>query len=247
MTDPSSGDAVTIAPKTALIEAVIVLVVAQLLFAAYNAVGELVIPTSEGDALSVFDIVTFFAAMFSLIGISLWVMNYFMGRHGDSWRAFGVEKKPWKNTALVFGVVILGHVALSAVVLFVQAEFGEEADLSRFNPIEGNLVLLLGALVSIWVTAGVAEEIIFRGFVLNRLGAVFAGRKNPWVWAVAIQAVIFGLMHLYQGPVGIVATGLSGVLMGTVYVMVGRNLVAIILAHGAWDTAAMVAIYLGLV
>ena len=47
MTDPSSGDAVTIAPKTALIEAVIVLVVTQLLFAAYNAVVELVIPTSE--------------------------------------------------------------------------------------------------------------------------------------------------------------------------------------------------------
>ena len=197
--------------------------------------------------MSAWAIAKVFAAIIVLIAVAIWVMNAFMRRHDDSWRAFGLEKRPLKNTGLVFGLVILGTAVLSAVVLYIDAIFGEAPDLTRFNPVEGNLTLLLGTLVSIWVTAAIAEEIIYRGFILNRLAAAFAGLKRPWFWAVVAQAVIFGLGHFYQGPIGIIATGLVGALMGTVYVLMGRNLVALILAHGVWDSIVIIGLYLGLV
>jgi uncharacterized protein len=58
------------------------------------------------------------------------------------------------------------------------------------------------------VTAGICEELIFRGFGIAYL---------RWLWPAAprwsvivIIAAVFGLAHLYQGPRGILLTGLVG-------------------------------------
>ena len=51
--------------------------------------------------------------------------------------------------------------------------------------------------VVVSVTAGLCEEVVFRGFLLHYLHA------GPWhfplVIAIIVAAAIFGLQHLYQG------------------------------------------------
>ena len=49
-----------------------------------------------------------------------------------------------------------------------------------------------------------------------------------------------GLGHLYKGPSGIVDSAYSGLILGGVYLLSGRNLWAAILAHGLSDTFAVV-------
>jgi len=73
------------------------------------------------------------------------------------------------------------------------------------------------ALVSI--TAGICEEILYRGFLIRYLS------NGPWhagVWiAFAVASVSFGLAHGYQGLAGIIGTGVLGAVMGVIFFATG--------------------------
>ncbi len=79
------------------------------------------------------------------------------------------------------------------------------------------------------VTAGVCEEIVFRGYLTWYLAA-FVG-----LWpAVFAAAPVFGLAHAYQGPAGVLKAGLTGLVMGVLFVATGSLLFPIVL-HAAID------------
>jgi uncharacterized protein len=82
------------------------------------------------------------------------------------------------------------------------------------------------------VTAGVCEEWLYRGFFL----AVVAGLADglPAGLLVVVGAVAFGLAHAYQGPVGILTTGLLGGVMAALYLQTGSLLLPVLL-HAAID------------
>jgi membrane protease YdiL (CAAX protease family) len=87
--------------------------------------------------------------------------------------------------------------------------------------------------VSLAVTAGVCEELLFRGFVSWVLACVL-----PAFWmAAAGQALLFGLAHAYQGPRGVLATGAVGVFMAGI-VWVTGSLWAAMLVHALMDINA---------
>jgi membrane protease YdiL (CAAX protease family) len=69
------------------------------------------------------------------------------------------------------------------------------------------------------LTAGITEEITFRALPILLFRAVLPGDGR--VAAVLLSAVLFGLAHRYQGPAGMVATGVLGVVFGSVYVASG--------------------------
>ena len=118
--------------------------------------------------------------------------------------------------------------------------------MSRFNYLEGNLPNLIIQLVIIWITAAFLEEFIFRGYLLNRLVDLQGSQTRlAWVLAVIGQAIIFGLAHAYQGPVGVLKTGAIGLVFGLAYLAVKRNLWPLIIAHGLIDSIDMVTHYFG--
>lgn len=79
------------------------------------------------------------------------------------------------------------------------------------------------------VTAGVCEEILFRGF-LTWVIASFAG-----VWAGVLgSAALFGLAHAYQGAPGIAKTSVVGLVMSGVVAAAGSLWPAMLL-HAAVD------------
>lgn len=82
------------------------------------------------------------------------------------------------------------------------------------------------------VTAGICEEVVFRGFMIFYLSEIFPGM--PRAAAVAASSIIFGMAHLYQGLRGVLGTGLFGLAMAILYVMSGSLLVPIIL-HALLD------------
>jgi membrane protease YdiL (CAAX protease family) len=82
------------------------------------------------------------------------------------------------------------------------------------------------------VTAGVCEEWLYRGFFLAVVAALAGGL--PTAVLVVVAAVAFGLAHAYQGPTGIVTTGLLGGVMAAVYLQTGSLLLPILL-HAVID------------
>jgi len=81
------------------------------------------------------------------------------------------------------------------------------------------------------LTAGICEEIAFRGFLLEYLHALWG---VGLLLAIAASSVIFGLQHLYQGTKGVIATTLVGALLATFFVMSGSLLLPITL-HALMD------------
>jgi membrane protease YdiL (CAAX protease family) len=69
------------------------------------------------------------------------------------------------------------------------------------------------------VTAGIEEELIYRGFLFAYLAAWLPGM--PAAVVIVLAGLVFGLGHLYQGAAGILKTGTLGVLFGVVYWMTG--------------------------
>ena len=113
-------------------------------------------------------------------------------------------------------------------------------------PLVGDEWQLARWLLISWTLAGFAEEVVFRGWILTRLAEVGRYSTSAWLAAVVVSSVAFGAVHVYQGLSGMVATGLTGLVLAGVYLGTGRNLWAAIATHGVLDTAGFVLIYLGL-
>lgn len=95
--------------------------------------------------------------------------------------------------------------------------------------------LSFGTIVVFSLFVGFHEEVFFRGFLLTRLTVGLRSRAA----AVAVTSVIFGLLHAYQGPAGILQTTFLGAVLGIV-VCVTRTLWPAILAHAFFNIVGLV-------
>ena len=129
-----------------------------------------------------------------------------------------------------FGLGILISFGLFALVIAVLWLLGYY----RVNGISFIFLPLIGALVGALVSA-FAQELIFRA-VIYRITEEWLG---TW-WALAISAILFGLIHLTSAGATIF-TAMSvalqaGILLGAAYVYTHRVWMALGI-HAAWDFA----------
>ena len=101
-------------------------------------------------------------------------------------------------------------------------------------PTVGNIDFLLPQTKQerIWytfvaLTAGICEELIFRGAMTFFLVSLPFDLSLTSVGVIG--SIIFGLVHLYQGPKGVIMTGFLGFAMFNVYAMTGSLFLAIFL------------------
>ena len=169
---------------------------------------------------------------------------------GASWGDFGVTRqKSWFRTVLMSIGVALA--VLGVVVMIINPAINtipnlEPRDMSSFSYLTGNLPNLIINLVFMLITAGFLEELLWRGYLMNRL-IDLQGKQTKLVWVIALvsSAAIFGLGHFYQGPIGIFKTGVIGLVFGLAYLAVGRNLWPLILSHAFIDSIDFIGHYFG--
>ena len=82
------------------------------------------------------------------------------------------------------------------------------------------------------LTAGICEEVLYRGFGLAGLRWLAPGLGHPAL--IAISAAAFGFAHLYQGPPGVVLTGLVGAYLAWIVIATGSLVPAMVL-HALLD------------
>jgi membrane protease YdiL (CAAX protease family) len=140
------------------------------------------------------------------------------------------------NPALTLSAMLVGFLGLAAITALNarQIRRAEREELERsverarkFVPVEPTEV---AAFALVALTAGICEEILYRGWLVTFLGAFFG---SVWI-GVVVAAVLFGLGHAYQGWKGILATGILGVLFGAMFVAV-KSLVPGQTLHAAID------------
>ena len=153
------------------------------------------------------------------------------------------DDRPGRMILIGIGAGILIHIAFTVLVEpLIQTLLNEEINLSNFDAVKGNIANYLILLAVGVFFGGFAEELMFRGFVVGWGERLFGGGA---ILLVIFSAAIFGAAHLYQGPSGMLATGLIGLLLGFLYLATGRRLVACMLAHATVDILGITELYVG--
>lgn len=143
--------------------------------------------------------------------------------------ALGLLFAPTPGQWIAIGVGLL--LAVVVVVLSWRSAEDEE-QLDQLADQLGDLELMAARgtverrrFVALSITAGICEEFIYRGVLMAAL-TVHIG-----LWpAAVVSSVIFGFGHAYQGPVGIVRTGVVGLVFALLTITSGSLWVSI-LAH----------------
>ena len=128
-------------------------------------------------------------------------------------------------------LIIIGLIVFSQLLFFIESYIsalsygGYDKYIEMWNRLVNSLPLLSKVyLVGIApFTAGIFEEIIWRGYGINMLEKDLDSRK-----AVLLQAITFGLWHVT--PLHVVFTFIVGFVFGYIYVR-RRKLLVISIAH----------------
>jgi len=162
------------------------------------------------------------------IGLSLWFAN----DRSPAGLGFTVVPGPGLIAGTVLCFLAIGFLlrqnraaatADTATLRRYRAAFGAMRPIVPHDRRELRHFFLLSA------TAGVVEEVLWRGFLIAYLLA-FA---PPWL-AAAVATLAFGLAHAYQGRAALPRVTLVGALFTLLYLMTGSLLLPVIL-HGMLD------------
>lgn len=178
--------------------------------------------------------------------VAILIATAFLRSGGGSWQqpaAWPVGASAALPKTILF-VVITGVVVSVGIPVAQNLAVGVfnavPPDTSRFAALRGNLPLLfMGA----WISSAFGEEMLVRGFLLDRLTGVFGGGRLAVLLAVVISSLLFGLGHAYQGSAGVIAAGVAGVLYASFYLLSGRSVWVTVLAHGMLDTVGFIVIF----
>jgi membrane protease YdiL (CAAX protease family) len=164
------------------------------------------------------------------------------------WRGVGFARfRTWKST---LGLGLTLGIATESFQLLVTQPFlawviGKQPDLEEFKILRGNLSYSLIALGLTWSLAAFGEEMVWRGYLLNRVSRLLGEGRLAWTAGTLIVSAAFGLAHSYQGATGIIEESLAGLWLALIYLGSRRNLALPILAHGVQDTLDVLLLYFG--
>jgi len=182
--------------------------------------------------------------------LSLLSATAILKSRGTHWVEIGLARpKSWPRALLVSLAAILETIILinlvSAAAIYLSGSQLSEPDISRFNPMTGNLSFLLLGVTFALTTNAFGEELLFRAFLTGRLADVLHNTRAGWILAAISSSIIFGLAHYGEGITGMFTNGSFGLLFAFIYLRNRRNLWSLIIAHGILNTLRYLLIYLG--
>ena len=163
----------------------------------------------------------------------LWMLAlvtlYAWWRHGRPFDALGFQLLPGIVTTSAEIVCVMAAIAI-VVRLRKMATWSPEKKAALRGRIGAVAVVVprtkseLALFLGVALTAGICEELLYRGF-LFAVAAPFVTIYG----AAVVSAIVFGLGHTYQGVRGIALTAAVGLFLGAFYFLTGSIVFPMIL------------------
>lgn len=174
----------------------------------------------------------FYLAVISPLAI---VIAYLMLRSLCGERLRDLNLRPGKLTSDVLVALLLSLMVLVANVVstsLLSELISESASYTSVRDLFAELAKnpsMLALFVGLLLPLGAASEELIRAFLLSRLWKVWPSAAGKLA-AVILSSGLFGLIHLYGGPVAVAWTAIFGLIMALYYLRFGR-VVPMVLAH----------------
>jgi membrane protease YdiL (CAAX protease family) len=127
----------------------------------------------------------------------------------------------------------------------IEELLGSPRNLERFSDVKGSVGSLAVLLTVNWTFAAFGEELAYRIVLMRGISFVLGDSPKGHIIALVLQAVMFGLVHAYQGPAGIVGSTINGLVFGAVTIAGRRSIWPAAFAHGANNTFGILELYSG--
>jgi uncharacterized protein len=158
------------------------------------------------------------------------------------WRSLGLYRPRSWLVAIVVGAA-LGIAEKLLMKALILPLLGAPAVNPHFSYLADNPRAALFFAVYAIVGAGFAEELVFRGYLIERIEGLLIGVRRRQSIALVVSTAIFATLHYQQGAAGIESAAILGLLAALIYVRFGRNLWLLVAMHAAYDLASLFLIY----
>ena len=172
-------------------------------------------------------IVSWIASVIALLAVG-WrtILTFNLSAASPSWLPQHTGARTFVAGVLI---VLLLVIALSALQARRSAAIQEKMERAFLRL---SFILPLTDTERAWwifvsLTAGITEEILYRGFLIHYLFA--APFHIGLAAAVSASSVIFGAPHLYQGVAGAMSAAILGFIFSAIFLMTGTLLVPMVL------------------
>lgn len=195
----------------------------------------LIFEYNKGDDVIYNQVILWLANIFLLLYVFLGIKlrGDKIGSIGLCFKKFNLQlgaKSLWQS--IVVFVLALLFFTVGTVIMANITGIPEGSDTANFGFIKMDIWILILTLIGVYIASSFGEEVIYRGFLMNRLSELGLNKHMT----VVISAGIFGIIHYGWGPMGIVQTGLMGIALGYSYIILKKRLWVLILAHMYLDT-----------
>jgi membrane protease YdiL (CAAX protease family) len=158
------------------------------------------------------------------------------------WRELGFVR-PASRTRTVMAGIVFGVAFKFAMKAVVMPLLGAPSINATYSFVTGDPAALAGVLFLVIAGGGFGEELMFRGYLFERLTKVFGSGAGAKLAIVVITSALFASLHYPdQHLAGAEQAMITGLTFGTIYAITGR-IWMIMIAHAAFDVAALAMIY----
>lgn len=149
------------------------------------------------------------------------------------WNLLGFKLPEWSGIAIISTGILLAIYIFDLLFTYINRKKAAEEldDLSSIIPTNWNEYRYF---VSIAFSAGICEEIIFRGFMISYIMAFLPIMPMVSIAAILIPAISFSISHMYQGWKAVAKIGIIACLFGVIFFETG-SLIPVMIIHTAID------------
>jgi membrane protease YdiL (CAAX protease family) len=169
---------------------------------------------------------SFSMAMLALIIIAVWFL------YSRPWSGLGFTYAIGYGTTVTLLVVIFIVLYAADTMYAISTAANRQQTIDQWQTATPFLPTLKNELPLYFVmcvTAGVGEEIVFRGFLVTYCLYLFSGNENAEWWAVLLPSLVFSISHYYQGSRAVFKIFILSVLFGFIFLKSGSLWIVMIL------------------
>lgn len=175
------------------------------------------------------------AAIFIVL-CAMWVLAIILsalvtGPERASLSSIGLQAFRWRSVGFGLG----GALAIALAMLLVLAPFGDDVHAGVERGVGVLAAWPLWLKVFAVVTAGVTEEVLYRGYAITRLELLTGNR----LVAAGLSLAVFTVVHLPFWGAGAAAAVLAGGGALTLLFLWKRDLLLVVVAHTAIDAFSL--------
>jgi membrane protease YdiL (CAAX protease family) len=143
------------------------------------------------------------------------------------------------GVAVGVALVVINRLLLTPLIEHLT---GSRRDLSSLDYLRSNGRALIALLPAVWVSAGLCEEIVYRGYLITQAAKLLGSSRLALPAGIVFAAIAFALAHWHQGLTGMLVTGTVAMLLSLLFLQQRGSLWVNVVAHIAADTVSLAAI-----